>query len=71
MKGRRKKGAEGRRIVDNIFFHKAPVERKEAEGFTQMMLEAPVPPVGPERPRTAPTGTYGSYYGRLGGTDTS
>lgn len=64
MKGEGKKGAEGRRIVDDIFLHKARAERKGAEGFTEMMLGAAAAAGGPS---SAPPGTYGSYYSRLGG----
>jgi len=41
MKDKRKKKAEGCRIVADIFFHKARAERKGAEGFSEMILGAP------------------------------
>lgn len=61
MKGGLKKGAEGRRIVADIFLHKARAERKGAEGFSEMMLGAsgglrgppPPPPEGPVQPGPA------------------
>ena len=37
-------------FVGRVFLHTARVERKEAKGFTQMMLGAPGPPPPPEGP---------------------